>query len=348
MIIVTGGAGFIGSVLVWKLNQQGVDDVVVVDELGTGAKWRNLAGLSVADVLHKDDFLRRVQQDALGFNPRAIVHLGACSSTTEPDADFLLRNNYRYTRTLAEWALAHEVRFIYASSAATYGDGSGGYADDDEVTRSLCPLNMYGYSKQLLDTWALGSGALRKIAGLKFFNVFGPHEYHKGDMASVVYKAHAQIRDTGRVRLFKSYRPDIADGGQQRDFVYVKDCADVIWWLLKQPHVCGLFNVGSGQARSWNDLARAVFAALDRPADIQYIEMPEVLRGKYQYFTQADTAKLHAAGCPVAFQTLEAAIQDYVINYLDTDQPYLDAWQSASPAVDETSRRPRARKGRAA
>ncbi len=330
MIIVTGGAGFIGSALVWKLNRQGVDRIVIVDELGTGAKWRNLVRLSFEDVIHKEEFLRRVEQDSLGPKPRAIVHLGACSSTTEQDADFLLENNYRYTRTLAEWAMARDVRFIYASSAATYGDGRLGYSDDDALTPRLRPLNMYGYSKQLFDLWALRTGALRRIVGLKFFNVFGPNEYHKDDMASVASKAHGQIQETGRVRLFRSYRDDFDDGGQQRDFVYVKDCVDVIWWLLEQPQVTGLFNVGTGAARSWNDLAHSVFAAMGRPAEIDYIEMPEALRGRYQYFTQAETSALRAAGCPVDFEPLEASVRDYVRNYLETDDPFLDSRQPLS------------------
>ena len=324
MIVVTGGAGFIGSALVWKLNQQGIDDILVVDHLSTSEKWKNLAHLSVADYLHKDEFLRRVEAGTFAPVPEAIVHLGACSSTTERDADYLLANNTRYSRVLAEWCLAREVRFIYASSAATYGDGSQGYDDALEAVRTLRPLNQYGYSKQAFDLWALKTGALDKIVGLKFFNVFGPNEYHKGDMASVVYKAFHQVRTTGQVQLFKSYLSEYPDGGQQRDFVYVKDCVEVIWWLLGQ-RLGGLFNLGTGQARSWNDLAAAVFAAIGREMSIEYVEMPEALRGRYQYYTQADIRRLQATGCPVPFRSLEDAVRDYVTNYLQASTPYLQA-----------------------
>jgi ADP-L-glycero-D-manno-heptose 6-epimerase len=323
MIIVTGGAGFIGSALVWHLNQQGIDDILVVDELGREEKWQNLASLRFADYLHKDDFLQLLERDAFKSHPRALVHLGACSSTTEQDADFLMRNNYRYTRTLAEWALARDVRFIYASSAATYGDGARGYCDHDDVTPTLLPLNKYGYSKQAFDLWALRTGALDKIVGLKFFNVYGPNEYHKGDMSSVVVKAFHQIMQDKVVRLFKSDHPDYADGCQQRDFVYVKDCVAVIAWLIHNPHVAGLFNLGSGTARTWNDLVSAVFAATEIPAYIEYIDLPAALRGRYQYFTQADMGKLRATGCPVDFPTLEDSVRDYVLNYLLRPRPYL-------------------------
>ena len=324
MIIVTGGAGFIGSAVVWKLNQQGIERVVVVDHLGTSDKWRNLAHLKFDDYLPKDDFLHRIEHDRPLPKPTAVVHLGACSSTTERDADYLLANNYRYSRVVAEWCLTHDVRMVYASSAATYGDGQLGYRDEDTLTPSLRPLNGYGYSKQLFDLWALRTGALDKIVGLKFFNVFGPNEYHKQDMSSVVFKAYHQVQATGKVELFKSHRPEFSDGGQQRDFVYVKDCVDVIWWLL-QAKIGGLFNLGTGEARTWNDLATAVFAAMGREPRIEYVPMPTALQGRYQYFTQADMRKLAAIGCPVKFTSLEDAVRDYVVNYLAADVPYLEA-----------------------
>ncbi|MDZ4781158.1 MAG: ADP-glyceromanno-heptose 6-epimerase [Planctomycetia bacterium] len=325
MIVVTGGAGFIGSALVWKLNQLGRTDLLVVDELGCDEKWQNISALRFADYLHKDEFLRRVEEDRWETRPEAIVHLGACSSTTERDADFLMRNNYRYTRTLAEWCLARDVRFIYASSAATYGDGDRGYSDDDRATPTLLPLNKYGYSKQLFDLWALRNGAFDKIVGLKFFNVFGPNEYLKADMASVVFKAFHQIRAQGVVRLFKSERPDYPDGGQQRDFIYVKSCVDAIAWLIEHRQVGGLFNLGAGVARTWNDLVRAVFAAMELPARIEYIDLPEALRGRYQYFTQAEMGKLRATGCPVDFPSLEDSVRDYVREHLQRPRPYLNA-----------------------
>jgi ADP-L-glycero-D-manno-heptose 6-epimerase len=323
MHIVTGGAGFIGSAFVWKLNQMGITEIVVVDELGTSESWKNLVGLRYADYLHKDAFLDLVLHDELPFEVESVTHMGACSSTTEQDADYLMENNYRYSVTLAAWCLEHGVRFINASSAATYGDGSRGFSDDEARLGELRPLNMYGYSKQLFDLWAQREGVLGSLASLKFFNVFGPNEYHKGDMMSVICKAHTQIGQTGKLKLFKSYHPDYPDGGQKRDFVYVKDCVDVMWWLLNHPEVGGVFNVGTGRARTWNALARSVFAAMDLPEAIEYIDMPEQLRGKYQYFTQAEMTKLAATGCPVQFTSLEDAAKDYVQGYLAREERYL-------------------------
>jgi len=315
-IIVTGGAGFIGANVVRGLNARGIDDIVVVDRLRDGAKWRNLLGLRVEDVVDKDDFRLDVREGALAADIDAVIHLGACSSTTESDADYLLDNNYRYTRELCEWCLEEGIRFVYASSAATYGDGALGYSDQDAATPGLAPLNMYGFSKHLFDLWALRSGRLDQIAGLKFFNVYGPFEDHKGDMRSVVHKAHGQILAQGRVELFKSYRPEFPDGGQVRDFVHVRDAVDVVLWLLDNPAVNGLFNCGTGEARSWNDLATAVFAALGREPRLDYIEMPDHLRGKYQYHTQADLAKLRRAGYDRPFTGLEDGVRDYVRGHL--------------------------------
>ena len=323
MIVVTGGAGFIGSAVVWKLNAQGVDDIVIVDSLGMSEKWNNLVNRRFADYLDKEDFLELVLDDAVPFDVEAIVHMGACSSTTQQDAGYLMENNYRYTAQLARWAVEKDIRFIYASSAATYGDGSQGFSDDDNVCTQLRPINMYGYSKQLFDLWALRNGLDKKIAGIKFFNVFGPNEYHKEDMRSVIHKSFGQIRETGRVKLFKSYRPDFRDGEQKRDFVYVKDCADVIWWLLENRGVTGLFNLGTGHARTWTDLTRAVFAAMDVKPEIEYIEMPEIIKPHYQYFTEAKMDKLFSAGCSVRALPLEEAVSDYVKNYLAKDAKHL-------------------------
>jgi ADP-L-glycero-D-manno-heptose 6-epimerase len=264
-----------------------------------------------------------VLTEKLPFSIRALVHMGACSATTEQDMGYLMENNYRYTCRLAEWAMQHKVRFIYASSAATYGDGAAGFSDADDATRTLQPINKYGYSKQLFDLWALRRKAERKIAGIKFFNVFGPQEYHKGDMTSVIYKAVQQIRERGSVRLFKSYKPEFGDGGQMRDFVYVKDCVDVLWWLTKQRRVNGIFNLGTGRARTWNDLVQAVFSALGAEPKIEYIEMPPAIRGQYQYFTEARMEKIGHAGCPVEFHSLEDAVRDYVTGYLQKPDPYL-------------------------
>lgn len=323
MIVVTGGAGFIGSAFVWKLNSEGIDDIIIVDELGESEKWRNLVKRRYADYLHKDDFLRLIREERLPFNVRALIHMGACSATTERNADYLLENNYRYTCQLADWAIKQDVRFIYASSAATYGDGSRGFSDADAVTKDLQPINMYGYSKQLFDLRLLRQRAEHKVAGIKFFNVFGPQEYHKEDMRSVVNKSFHQIREQGKVRLFKSHRPDCGDGEQQRDFVYIKDCVEVLWWLLKNREVNGIFNLGTGRARTWKDLVGAVFAALGREPEIEYIDMPPAIRDQYQYFTEAPLEKLKQAGCPLSFHTLEAAVQDYVIGYLQKADPYL-------------------------
>jgi ADP-L-glycero-D-manno-heptose 6-epimerase len=323
MIVVTGGAGFIGSVFVGKLNGEGIGDIVVVDEMGTSEKWKNLVRRRFSDYLHKDAFLAMVAEDRVPFSVEAIVHLGACSSTTERDADYLMENNFRYSCLLAEWAAARGIRFLYASSAATYGDGAQGFSDADETTRGLRPINMYGYSKQLFDLKVLREGIAERAAGIKFFNVFGPNEYHKGDMTSVIFKAFHQIRETGRVRLFKSYRPEYPDGGQMRDFVYVKDCVEALWWLLNHKEAKGIFNLGTGKARTWNDLIRAVFAAMGLPPRIDYIEMPEAIRGQYQYFTEAKMEKLRSAGCPVSFRPLEESVADYVGSHLLQADPFL-------------------------
>ncbi|KQC11291.1 MAG: ADP-L-glycero-D-mannoheptose-6-epimerase [Smithella sp. SDB] len=323
MIIVTGGAGFIGSAFVWKLNQEDIDDIVIVDQLGTGDKWKNLVNLKFEDYIHKDVFFNMLCDDALPFEVNAIIHMGACSSTTERDADYLWENNFLYTRTLAEWALPRNIRFIYASSAATYGDGKQSFSDDHNKIKLLKPINMYGYSKQLFDLWTLRNNLEEKMAGIKFFNVFGPNEYHKGDMASVVFKAFHQIKETGKVKLFKSYIKGYKNGGQMRDFVYVKDCVNVMWWLFKNPKANGIFNLGTGKARTWNDLINAVFAAMKEKTNIEYIEMPEALRNQYQYFTQAEMKKLTSAGCPVKFSSLEDSVYDYVTKYLQKTDTHL-------------------------
>jgi len=322
--IVTGGAGFIGSAFVWKLNSEGINDILIVDNLGETEKWKNLVNRSYADYVHKEDFRHMLDEDILSAdNIEAVVHLGACSSTTERDADYLMENNFHYTCDLAQWALSHDIRFVYASSAATYGNGSKGFDDDLDGIDRLRPINMYGYSKQLFDQWAIRRGLIDRMAGVKFFNVFGPNEYHKGDMTSVVFKSFRQIMDTGRVRLFKSHSPDYTDGGQKRDFVYVKDCVDVLWAFVRHPEINGIFNLGTGRARTWNDLVEAVFSAMNLPPQIDYIDMPESLRGQYQYFTEARMEKLQAAGLGADFHTLEEAVADYVKNHLQADNPYL-------------------------
>jgi len=323
MIVVTGGAGFIGSAMIWKLNQEGIKDILVVDALDTSDKWRNLVNRHFTDYLDHSEFLEKTKAGALPGNIKAVVHMGACSATTERDSHYLMQNNYQYTRRLAEWALSRKVRFIYASSGATYGDGSLGYSDSDETTSRLKPLNMYGYSKHLFDLWALRSGAINHLAGLKFFNVFGPNEYHKDEMRSVVHKAWGQIKSPGRVKLFKSYLPAYPDGEQVRDFVYIKDVVEVIWWLLGRSQINGIYNIGTGRARTWKALVQAVFTAMERPLQIEFIEMPENLRDRYQYRTEAAIEKLRRAGYEGNFSSLEDGVRDYVQNYLLSDDPYL-------------------------
>ena len=318
-VLVTGGAGFIGSALVWALNRRGCNDIVVCDRLGTDEKWRNLAPLRFAEFVEADVLLPRLQSGALGkFN--LMLHLGACSSTTERDAGFLFRNNFEFTRDLASWSLAKKVRFVYASSAATYGDGAAGMEDDDSKLAALRPLNMYGYSKHLFDLHAKRAGFLNKIVGLKYFNVFGPNEDHKGDMRSLVHKSFAQVQSKGVIQLFKSYRKEYKDGEQKRDFLYVKDCVAMTLHLAAPPKANGLFNIGSGAARTWMDLANSVFAALDKKPKIEFIEMPQTIRDKYQYSTQADISRLRAAGYKAPVTSLEEAVKDYVRNYLATDR----------------------------
>lgn len=316
MYILTGGAGFIGSVVLRKLNEAGINDILVVDNLGTSQKWKNLLGKNYEDYIQKEDFLRLVEEDALPEDIEAIIHLGACSSTTEQNAEYVMQNNYLYSKVLCHWAISNDVRFIYASSAATYGDGNLGFSDDLEEAKKLRPLNVYGYSKHAFDLWLIKNNLQNSVIGLKFFNVYGPNEFHKIGMHSVVLKAYQQILEKGSVELFKSYQREYKDGEQKRDFIYVKDCADVILWLLENKQVNGIFNLGTGHARSWNDLARATFSALEKEAMIHYIEMPEQLQKQYQYFTEARMEKLPAAGYPNKFTSLEDGVRDYVCNYL--------------------------------
>ena len=315
MIVVTGGAGFIGSAIVWQLNNSGRDDVLIVDELGNDEKWKNLLGLKYSDFINKDNFIDYVEKDKL---PKitSIIHMGANSSTTETDADFLLRNNYEYTKNLSLFSLKHDIRFIYASSAATYGDGSIGFEDNESVCGGLRPLNMYGYSKYLFDFYAFKNNLFDKMAGIKYFNVFGPNEYHKGEMRSVVHKAFEQIKLNGKVKLFKSRNPKYKDGEQLRDFIYVKDAVDMTLFFHENPNVNGLFNVGAGKARTWNDLVSAIFKAMGLKVNIEYIDLPDHLAEKYQYFTQASLDKIKKAGYNRPISTLEEGVFDYVKNYL--------------------------------
>jgi ADP-L-glycero-D-manno-heptose 6-epimerase len=316
-VLVTGGAGFIGSALVWELNRRGCERIVIADFLESSEKWRNLVPLSFEDYLEADDLLPRLASKSFGrFD--VVLHMGACSATTERNAAYLLRNNYQFTKELAACVLATNSRFVYASSAATYGDGDAGMTDEGSLAylRRLRPMNMYGYSKQMFDLYAAQRGILDKIVGVKFFNIFGPNEGHKGDMRSLVNKAFDQVSETGEIRLFKSYRPDFADGEQKRDFLYVKDAVAMTLHLAASDGTSGIFNVGSGEAKSWLDLANAVFTALGKQPNIRFVDMPEELRSKYQYFTQADIGRLRASGYTARITPIQDAVADYVKNYL--------------------------------
>lgn len=313
--VITGGAGLIGSALIWFLNQSGYEDIIVVDRLDNSEKWKHLVPLRFSEYVDADDFADLAANDPSAFGDvSAVYHLGACSATTETNADYLMRNNYEYTKAIAHWAIDKSARFVYASSAATYGALENGLSDTADL-RSLRPLNMYAYSKHLFDLYAQRTGIAGSVLGLKYFNVFGPNEDHKGDMRSIVLKAFEQIRDTGSVRLFKSYRPEFRHGEQRRDFIYVKD-AVAMTVHAAESGVSGLLNIGAGEARTWLELVRPIFAAMNVPESIEFIEMPEQLRNKYQYSTCADMEKFRATGYKRAMTPLSTAVTDYVRNYL--------------------------------
>jgi ADP-L-glycero-D-manno-heptose 6-epimerase len=310
MIILTGGTGFIGSCFLWKLNQEGIKDVLVVDHLDKDEKWKNLIGKSYYDYIQKGDFFNAVISKRVP-KPQAIIHLGACSSTILNDANHYIKDNYEYSKILALWAFELGIPFIYASSAATYGNGDLGYDDDLVKIKELSPLNMYGYSKHMFDLWLLNNNYMSKAAGIKFFNVFGPNEYHKGDMRSVICKNYDEVSQKGLIKLFKSYNEKYPDGGQRRDFVYIKDVVDVMYFLFKNPLKTGIFNLGTGKSRTWNDVAKSMFAAAGRKESIEYIDMPDYLRPKYQYFTEAKMDNLRKAGYDKPFIELENSVKDY-------------------------------------
>lgn len=319
-VLVTGGAGFIGSALIWELNERGIDNILVSDYLRNDERFKNLIPLRFEDYIEGDDLLKNIEKsDTFYGNISTVYHLGACSSTTEKDCRYLIKNNYAYTCALAEWSLRQRLRFVYASSAATYGNGNQGMEDtDEENLTALRPLNMYGYSKHLFDLYAYKKGFLRELIGLKYFNIFGPNEGHKGDMRSVINKAFYQIKETGKLKLFKSYRPEYRDGEQMRDFLYVKDAVKMTLHLAETVSLKkgGLFNIGSGEARTWLELGEACFKAMGMPSDIEFIEMPEGLRAKYQYYTCANIGKLLETGYKEEITPLEAAIEEYIQYYL--------------------------------
>lgn len=318
MIIVTGGAGFIGSNFVKKLNDEGIRDIIIADSLGKqeglAGKWRTLLGKQYREVISKDAII-----PFISHHPRdvsAVVHLGACSSTQEMDMDFLMENNVRLSQTIIERCAEFGIRCIYASSAATYGIGEQGFDDDPAHLSRLRPINPYGFSKHLVDLWLFDRGLHESACGVKFFNVYGPNEYHKGKMRSRILTAYPELLETGRIRLFKSTDPQYPDGGQRRDFIYVRDCCDALWWLIQNPTVQGIYNIGTGASRTWNDLANAMFAALDLPPALEYFDMPASLVPGYQNFTEATMTRLMAKGWPGAKTSLEEGVADYVRNYL--------------------------------
>ncbi len=330
MILVTGAAGFIGSVLAARLNRRGRTDLVLCDGLRRPAKWMNLRGVRCKCFIHRDELFERLERDSgLASSIDAVLHMGACTDTTERDMDMLLERNFEYTRRLCEWALERGARFIYASSAAVYGDGSLGFSDDHDLIPRLRPLNEYGFSKWMCDAWMYENGLLDRVAGLRFFNVFGPNEYHKGRMASVIYNAFPPARDEGLVRLFESHVEGIGHGEQARDFVHVDHVVDAVLFVLDNG-LSGIYNVGRGEANTFNTLARALLKGLGKEPRIEYFPMPEDLRGKYQYYTKADMSKLRAAGFEAPSRTFEEDVIDYVRRYLAPGLHYAD--------VDEETR----------
>ncbi|MDD5662709.1 MAG: ADP-glyceromanno-heptose 6-epimerase [Victivallaceae bacterium] len=325
MYIVTGGAGLIGSSFIWRLNQAGIDNIIVVDHLGLSEKWKNLRALKFADYFEKDVFLDQVKNGVFDhIEIKGIIHLGACSATTERDASYLVENNFNYSKAMCNFALARGIRFIYASSCATYGDGSQGYLDDESQLEKLRPMNMYGYSKHMFDLWLKRKGLLSQVTGLKFSNIYGPNELHKGEMRSVVCRAFEQISSERTMRLFKSYNPEYPDGGQMRDFLYVKDAVEMMFFLLNRADATGIYNIGSGRAETWNALTDAAFEAFEIEPKIQYIEMPEYLRDRYQYYTKAEIGKLRKLGFSKEITPLRDAVIDYIRNYRIQDKFFGD------------------------
>lgn len=316
MIIVTGAAGFIGSVMAKNLNLKGKKDILLVDKFTKPTKWKNVVGLGFIDFVDRDLFLQRLENGEFK-NIETVLHMGACTDTTESDMSYLMNQNYEYSKKLCLWCLKNKVRFIYASSASVYGDGSKGFSDAHELTMGFEPLNPYGFSKLMFDKWLISNGHVDSVVGMRFFNVFGPNEYHKGKMSSIIYRSYPIAKKDGVVRLFKSYMKDIEHGDQKRDFIYIKDVIKVTDFFMKNKTVNGIFNVGSGKARSFNDLAVALLNSLNKKTAIEYFDMPEELKNKYQYFTEADMSKLTKAGYKGGHTSLEDAITDYVANYLE-------------------------------
>ena len=328
MKIITGGAGFIGSAICWRLNKDNYKDILLVDSDISGTKKNNLEGIHYSDYLDKDTFLDQLAKKTLKNKVDSIYHMGACSSTTEEDMEFLKKNNFEFSKTLALWCIENNVRYIYASSAATYGDGSNGFDDDEKLIPTLKPLNKYGLSKQMFDMWVLENNLQSKFVGLKYFNVFGPNENHKGDMRSMVNKQYKNAVASGKIKLFKSELPEYKDGEQKRDFVYIRDAVEMtVFFDISNPVGStknGIFNIGSGVASTWNQLANAIFKALGREPVIEYIDMPDNLKNQYQYYSKANLAKIRNAGYNETITGLDDSVKEYVQEYLMKDA-YLKA-----------------------
>lgn len=322
MHVITGGMGFIGSGVVWEMNNHGIDNILIVDSKSANSSWKNLVNLRFADIMDKNTFIRKIEENKFENSIEGIIHMGACTDTTESNVDYLLENNFQYTKNLAVWAINKGCRFVYASSAATYGN-SPDFSDDEEKLSFLKPLNIYGYSKHLFDIWAYRNNLLKQIAGIKFFNVFGPNEYHKGEMRSVIHKKFCEIMETGKARLFKSYNQQYKNGEQKRDFIYIKDSVKMVLFIYNSRLINGIFNVGTGKSRSFNEVVKTIFRILGKPENIEYIDMPENIKNAYQYFTQADITKIRNAGYKEKFFSLEESIKDYIKNYLLQQDIYL-------------------------
>ncbi|MAX66578.1 MAG: ADP-glyceromanno-heptose 6-epimerase [Halobacteriovoraceae bacterium] len=326
MYIVTGAAGFIGSCIVKKLNDQGIENILIVDRLEKDQKWLNLRGLKFQEYIHADEFIQPdILDSVFEEGVTQIYHMGACSSTTETDVDYFMKNNVEYSQILFRYCAGFDVPLCYASSAATYGAGEHGFIDEEDDLEKLQPLNPYGWSKQLMDEWVIKQlKRPHKWYGVKFFNVYGPNEYHKEGQKSVVCHAFNQITDTGKMKLFKSYKEEFADGEQLRDFVYVKDVVDAMWLLMSSEHngINGIYNLGTSQARSFKDLVSATFKAMGKEENIEYIEMPETIKNQYQYYTQAQMKKFQNAFPDFKFHSLEEGVDDYVKNYLMQENPF--------------------------
>lgn len=324
MKIITGGAGFIGSAICWKLNNLGENEIIIVDENTEGTKQNNLANLKFADFIDKVSFINQVQKGSINYKVDSLYHMGACSSTTENNMEYLIENNVEYSKSLGKWCLNNGVKYIYASSAATYGDGSNGFDDDYGVIPELKPLNKYGLSKQMFDMWVLENKLVNKFTGLKYFNVFGPNENHKGSMRSMVNKAYEQLLETGKLKLFRSLKPEYKDGEQLRDFIYVKDAVDMTVFfdplIGKGKDKTGIYNIGSGRASTWLEAASAVFKALGKEMQIDWIDIPDNIKDQYQYFSKANISKLRSAGFCNVITNLDESISDYVKNYLEPDK----------------------------